>query len=253
MRVQTSRSVVYVPRVTRSGQGLAEVFADIARQLQAEPSPDRTQERVTRAAVATVEGCDHAGISVIRRRGGVETVAPTDEVPPLVDAIQYATDEGPCLDAMSEHETYLIDDLRTEGRWPSFSRRAVEETGVRSMLSFRLFVEGDTIGALNLYARRPAAFDEQARTVGTVLAAHAAVALTAARQQERADQLQDALGSSREIGMAMGVLMGRGGLTEDEAFAQLRRASQYLNVKLREVAAQVVETGRVPDRRSGRN
>ncbi len=232
---------------------LSAAFADIARHLQAQDTPEKVRERVARAAVDTVEGCDHAAISVVRRRGRIETVAATDDVPPRVDAIQYEVGQGPCLDAITEHEVYLIDDLAGDERWPPFSRRAAQETGVRSMLSFRLFVEGDTIGALNLYARRPAAFDEQARTVGTVLAAHAAVALTAARQQERADQLQDALGSSREIGMAMGVLMGRGGLTEDEAFAQLRRASQYLNVKLREVAAQVVETGRVPDRRSGRN
>ena len=58
---------------------------------------------------------------------------------------------------------------------------------------------------------------------------------------QRADGLQDALGSNREIGMAMGVLMGNGVVTEDQAFAQLRRASQYLNIKLRDVAVQVVE------------
>jgi AmiR/NasT family two-component response regulator len=54
--------------------------------------------------------------------------------------------------------------------------------------------------------------------------------------------------SNREIGMAIGVLMGRGAMTEDQAFAQLRRASQYLNLKLRDVAVQVVETGRLPNR-----
>ena len=234
--------------MAQSEDGLAEVFADIARQLQAETNPEKTQERVTRAAVATVDGCDHASISIVRRQGTIETVASTDDVPNRVDAIQYDTGEGPCLNAISAHETYLIADLATDERWPAFSRRAAEETGARSMLSFRLFVQGDTIGALNLYSRQPRAFDEHGRAVGTVLAAHAAIALTAAQEHERADGLQDALGSSREIGMAMGVLMGRGAVTEDQAFAQLRRASQYLNIKLRDVAAQVVETGRLPSR-----
>src|SRR6476661_7117106 len=109
-------------------EGLAEDFAEIARQLQAKTTPEQTQERITRAAVGMVGGCDHASISIVRRRGRVQTVAPTDDV---------GSDE----------------------RWPAFSRRAAEETGVRSMLSFRLFVQGDTIGALNLYSRRPAAFD----------------------------------------------------------------------------------------------
>jgi hypothetical protein len=87
----------------------------------------------------------------------VKTVAPTDVVPTLVDAIQYETGEGPCLTAIYEHATYLIDDLADDRRWPVCSgRRAVEETGVRCMLSFRLFLRSDTIGALNLYSRRAA-------------------------------------------------------------------------------------------------
>jgi GAF domain-containing protein len=239
--------------VAESGEGLAVLFADIARQLQAEHTPEKTQDRITHAALTTVDGCHHASISIVRRHGGVQTVAATDDVPPQVDAIQYDTRQGPCLDAMADHATYLIADLATDERWPAFCRRAVEETGVRSMLSFRLFVQGDTIGALNLYARQPFAFDEHDRAVGTVLAAHAAIALTAARGQEHAEQLEDALRSNREIAMAMGVLMGRGAVTEDEAFTLLRRASQYLNVKLRDVAAQVVETGRLPDRRDSSN
>lgn len=228
--------------------GLAEVFADIARQLQAQSSPEKTQERVTQAAVATIDGCDHAAISIIRRRGRFETVAATDDVPVEVDAIQYDTGEGPCLDAMSEHETYLIDDLAADERWPAFSRRAVEETGVRSMLSFRLFVQGDTIGALNLYSRHRAAFDEHSCAIGTVLAAHAAIALSAAQEYERAGQLEDALQSNREIGMAIGVLMGRGGVSQEQAFTLLRGASQHLHRKLREVAVEVVDTGQLPGR-----
>jgi GAF domain-containing protein len=237
----------------QADEALAEDFAAIARLLQAETTPEQTQERITRAAVDTVAGCDHAAISLIGRRGGVQTVAPTDDVPVRVDAIQYETGQGPCLNAMSEHETSVIDDLGSDERWPAFSRRAAEETGVRSMLSFRLFVQGDTIGTLNLYSRRLGAFDLHDRAVGTVLAAHAAIALTAASERQHVQQLEEALRSNREIAMAMGVLMGRGEVTEDEAFAQLRRASQYLNLKLREVAARVVEAGRLPDRRDHRN
>jgi GAF domain-containing protein len=236
----------------QSGQSgepdLAEVFAGIARELEAETSPERTQDRVTRAAVHTVDGCDHAAISIVRRRGGIETVAATDDVPPRVDAIQYDVGQGPCLQAISEQVTLVIDDLAGDERWPAFSRRAVEETGVHSMLAFRLFLRDDTMGSLNLYSRRPAAFDEHARAMGTVLAAHAAIALSAAQDRERAEQLEDALQSGREIGMAMGVLMARGGVTQDEAFALLRRASQHLHRKLREIAAEVVDTGQLPTR-----
>jgi AmiR/NasT family two-component response regulator len=97
-----------------------------------------------------------------------------------------------------------------------------------------------------MYSRVPAAFDEQACAVGSVLAAHAAVAMSAAHEREHAEQMGDALRSSREIGMAIGVLMGRSGVTQDEAFVSLRRASQHLHRKLREVAAEVVDTGQLP-------
>ncbi len=231
---------------------LAVVFADIARHLQAGATPEQVQERVARAAVDTVEGCDHAAISVVRRHGGIETVAATDDVPPRVDAIQYEVGQGPCLGAISEDEVYLIDDLADDERWPPFSRRAAQETGVRSMLSFRLFVEGDTIGALNLYSRNPGAFDEHARAVGTVLAAHAAIAVQGARQRARTEQLDRALESNREVGMAMGVLMAQGRMTRQEAFTVLRRASQHLNRKLHDVAVELVDTGRLPERPAAR-
>jgi GAF domain-containing protein len=228
--------------------GLAEEFADIARRLKAETSTEKTQCRATEAAVISVAGCDHASISIIPRRSGVQTVAATDDIPPRVDALQYETGQGPCLDAIFEDVTYLIDDLTSDGRWPAFSRRAAQETGVRSILSFRLFVQDDTIGALNLYSRRPAAFDAHAHAVAAVLAAHAAIALAASDEHEHSEHLEEALRSNREIGMAMGVLMGRGNITQDEAFSLLRGASKRLNRKLREIAADVVETGELPQR-----
>jgi hypothetical protein len=101
---------------------------------------------------------------------------------------------------------------------------------------------------LNLYGRHPAVFDEYSQAVGGLLAAHAAIALSAVREQERADHLEDALRSSREIGMAIGVLMGRDTMTRETAFGLLRQTSQHLNRKLREIAAEVVDTGQLPGR-----
>jgi GAF domain-containing protein len=231
------------------GRDLAEVFADIARQLQAGSSPDKVLDRVTLAAVDTVEGCGHAAISIVSRRGRIETVAATDDVPPVVDAIQYEVGQGPCLDAIDEHEIFLIDDLAIDERWPAFGSRAAAETGVHSMLSFRLSVRDDTIGALNLYSRQVGAFTEQARAVGAILATHAALAVEAARDKERVEHLDQALVTSRQIGAAIGVLMARNLMTQDEAFELLRRASQHLNRKLRDVAADVLDTGQLPVRR----
>lgn len=235
----------------RHGQAdeeLAATFARIARALQAELTPDRTLEQVTAAAVRTVEGCDHAAISMARKRGPITTRAATDEVPDAVDAIQYETRQGPCLETIEEHDSYLIDDLTQESRWPMFSRRAAAETGVRSILSLRLFVENGTIGALNLYSRNVGAFDGRDRAVGAVLAAHAAVAISNSWQREQAESMAAALDTNREIGVAIGILMAGGLHTRERAFAALREASQRLHVKLRDVASSVADTGELPDR-----
>jgi hypothetical protein len=65
--------------------------------------------------------------------------------------------------------------------------------------------------------------------------------------EDNAAHLQVALNNSREIGTAIGVLMAHHKVTQDAAFALLRQASQTLHRKLRDVAAEVVTTGTLPD------
>ena len=214
---------------------VGETFAEVARLLLAEQGVEATLNRIGQLAVQTVEGCDHAGISLIEGRK-VTTVGSSDQVPVLVDAIQYEVDDGPCLDAIRCHEVFLVGHLGQDERWPAFSQRAAQETGVQSMLALRLFVEKDTMGALNLYSKSADAFDQDSQATATIFAAHAAVALRAALREE---QFREALASRDVIGQAKGLLMAREGITADEAFETLRRGSQRLNIKLREVAERV--------------
>ena len=216
---------------------LSETFADIAKSLLSQHSVEGTLQRIAELAVETIDGCDYAGMTIVQGKK-VSTPASTTNVPTDVDAIQIETGEGPCLDAIRDHQMFQTDDLLEEERWPKFARRAVEETGVRSMLSFRLFVAEDTLGALNLYSKRTAAFDDDDRVVGSVFAAHASVALSTAQHEQ---QMADALQSRDTIGQAKGILMARQGVTADQAFDMLRRGSQRLNIKLRELAQKVTE------------
>ena len=57
------------------------------------------------------------------------------------------------------------------------------------------------------------------------------------------EHLQKAVTSGRRIGMAMGILMERHGLSEEEAFDRLRTVSQHRNEKLRDVAERLLRTG----------
>ncbi|MET9509440.1 GAF and ANTAR domain-containing protein [Streptomyces flavidovirens] len=115
--------------------------------------------------------------------------------------------------------------------------------GIGSMIGFLLYTADDNLGALNLYSPHPGAFTDRSEQIGWLLASHAAVAFSSARTHA---QLNTALETRHEIGEAIGILMGRHKLTEDQAFAVLRKASQEHNIKLRDIARTVTETGDTP-------
>jgi ANTAR domain/GAF domain len=189
---------------------------------------------------------DHASTSR-RARHRFVTIGATSDVPPRVDQIQYELGHGPCVDAILTDTLFNAGDLRIDPRWPEFGRRAAEETGILSMLSFRLFFEdtgsAELMAALNLYAAKPEAFDEVDETITGLVATHGALAISAAQQRRRADGMTAALQSNRDIGAALGVLMARLLVTREQAFDLMRIASQRTNRKLRDIAEEVLETG----------
>lgn len=224
---------------------LAETFGEVARLLLAERQVEETLQKITDLAVTVVDPCEHAGIDIVEKRQ-VRAAAPSSDVAVRIDAIQVETGEGPCLDAIREQAVFHTDDLSDESRWPNFASRAYEETGIRSIIGFRLFADEETMGALDLYSTQPGAFDETAAAVGSVLASHAAVAWWSAREREN---LERALETRDVIGQAKGILMAQRDVSDDDAFELLRVASQRLNVKLREIAERVV-AGEPPDQRA---
>ncbi|HEY2298753.1 MAG TPA: ANTAR domain-containing protein [Jatrophihabitans sp.] len=64
-----------------------------------------------------------------------------------------------------------------------------------------------------------------------------------AAAQEMIANLKIALATSRRIGQALGILMCAHKITEAEAFAMLRSASQHQHVKIKDLAEDVVLTG----------
>jgi len=134
-----------------------------------------------------------------------------------------------------------VPDMGAETRWPRFARRAAE-AGAASMLSFRLWVEGDSLGALNLYGRKPHVFDEESEQVGLMFVAHAAVAMAGAQKH---DQFTAGLATRDLIGQAKGILMERYQIDAQKAFALLVRVSQCSDRKLRDVAIELATSGRL--------
>ncbi|KDN23922.1 GAF and ANTAR domain-containing protein [Amycolatopsis rifamycinica] len=220
-----------------SDTSLGATLSAIARTLQAEPDVESTLAAIVKAAVDHVDGAEFAGISLVEHKRSIRTVAPTNPVVSAIDEVQYRVKQGPCLDAIAEREVFSTGDLATEGRWAEFATAAAE-FGVRSMLSYRLFVSDTTLGALNLYSRARDAFDRRTREDGKLFAAHAAIALVGAQTEA---QLSAAVESRDVIGMAKGILMERHDVDAVAAFRMLVEGSQDANMKLHQVAAWLVE------------
>jgi GAF domain-containing protein len=170
------------------------------------------------------------------------------------DELQYERGYGPCVDAGRAGQMFLVDDMRTEQRWPDYAQNVLA-CGVLSSLSVPLPFQGATIGALNTYASQAKVFDDTDIELAQEVAAWVAVAVgnaeTAARTSDDLIQLRIVMLSRALIEQAKGILMERHKIKEDEAFTILAHASQRTNTKLRDVAAELVRTGTLPGEVNG--
>jgi len=241
--------------VTAEHPGIAEdptseltaSFSETARALFAAGTAVDTLQAVVDLAAQTIDGCDFASIFVVKG-DEVTTPAGTDPIVAEVDVAQHQAGEGPGLDAITQGGTIYAEDLADDRRWMAFGPNAAA-AGVRSALAIRLLSDNGSRGAaLCLYARYPRAFGVLDRAKGVILAAMAGLALTAAEahDDEVRDALHDAMTTREMIGQAQGILMEREQITADQAFDILRRASQHLNTRLRDVAQALVDTGESP-------
>jgi GAF domain-containing protein len=225
-------------------------LAHLARTFESQDDVAAATHEVCKAAVEIVDGAAvSAGITLVRRRRRVETVAATSDLARNGDDLQYELGEGPCLDAAWEEPQVYAGDLRHDARWPTWGPRVVKDLGVNSMLCTQLFTNENTLGALNVYAADEDAFDSDDRDNLRLLGAHAAVAVAAAQQ---IDSLKIAVDRRTTTGTAIGIVMERYGVTNDQALALLRRLSQDENRKLADIAHELVDAGNLrPSQRNG--
>jgi len=215
--------------------------------------PLKVMHELLDATVDLVPGAHWASVTMVRTKA-LQTLCSSHPDARRADAIQYDLGTGPCVDAAVDDSVYVTGAVHQDDRWPEYGRRVHEEVGVCSVMAHRLVLldDSDVVAALNVYSRHPDAFDDDALRQGTLLATQCSLLVSTHLASDRSDNLVKALGSNREIGMAMGVLMAKRHVTRDEAFAMLRHTSQDTNRKVAEVAADVVDTGELPGRQARR-
>jgi transcriptional regulator with GAF, ATPase, and Fis domain len=218
----------------------ATVFAALAEIIYQGSDVQEMYAAICVAATLTVRGCDHASLLMLDNDRYV-TVGASDALAKKIDQMEMEAGDGPCLDAIEEETPQIDTDLTTPSHWPKLAERLLAETPVRGAMGFRLLVNKRKGAALNLFSDTPNMFDEESAGRAAVLASFASVAINAVAKGEDATSLRKGLLSNREIGKAVGMLMLLHNLTEDEAFDLLRRHSQAMNIKLADVAREVIE------------
>jgi GAF domain-containing protein len=226
-------------------ENLVDLHRELARVVLVGRELPAVLTEVVGIARRAIPGSDATSITLIRDERAF-TAAYDGQMAMDADELQYQRGHGPCMDAGRAGELFVIDDMRTEERWPDYARHAAER-GVGSSLSVPLPFQGASIGALNNYAVRPHAFADTAIRSGEEVAAFVAIAVGNAEATARATtdvaNMRQAMVSRAVIEQAKGILMERYKVTAEQAFTLLTHASQRTNVKLREVAEELATTG----------
>lgn len=222
---------------------LSGVIGRIRGLLLTEEKVGSAVQLLSRAIKDSVPGTVGAGVSVIDSHGRRTSHGATDRVVEQADALQYELGEGPCLTAWGAEESILVDDVRTDGRWPRWST-AVRHLPIRSVVSAALVADGESLGAIKVYAALPSAYDESTVRLLELFAAPAATLLAHVQSSEVpqhiSENLQSALESRDLINRACGILMERQGTGPGHAMADLMRQARRNHTSLSEAAARLI-------------
>lgn len=222
----------------------ATLLAALAEELRRTPGEQLTGRALLGHVLELLPSAESASITARARGNSYVTLAATDDRAVAADQMQYELHDGPCVLVADGADWYRSGDIAADERWPVWGAKAAAETGLRSMLSVRLIGDGGHYGAINVYADAVGLFQDPIEVdLALLVATHAGLALSAARE---ATGLRAAVESRHVIGMAQGIVMERYGLDAEQAFALLRRYSNTLNVRLHDIADEVVTSRALP-------
>lgn len=203
-----------------------------------------TLEEISARALEAVPAAEFIAV-IVALNGKPKTPVYTDQRAFDLDQVQYDADRGPCLDSFRDGAVYVIDNTRLETRWSEFCAAAIERD-VFSTLSLPLVAGEEHLGAMNLYSPNAGSFTDDDCRIGEQFAAQASILLANAQAFHDAQTLSDNLSMAMQnravIEQAKGIIIGATGYGPDKAFEQLTKQSQYENRKLREIAAEMVES-----------
>jgi GAF domain-containing protein len=157
-------------------------------------------------------------------------------------SLQHALGEGPASQAPTASDLQVADDTG-DPKYPPFFK-VPASVGFASILSVPLTIGAEGIAALTFYAQPEAFFTPDRQRVASVFAVQTGnfieTKLRMAQYQDQTVNMRSAMESRTSIDLAIGIIIAQSRCTQEEGFAILRRASNARNVKLRELAENIV-------------
>jgi len=188
-------------------------------------------------------GASATGILLADRDGRLEVVAASNESSDLLEVLQLAAGEGPCIECYRRGEAASVPDISALDRWGPF-REAAEEQGYRSVYAFPMRLRQTTIGSLNLFQEHTGQLHGSDAETAQALADMATIGILQARTLEEASQLsaqlQHALNSRVVIEQAKGFVAYRRGISLPEAFDLIRKRARETRQPLSELAQRII-------------
>jgi GAF domain-containing protein len=189
---------------------------------------------------------DAAGILLADAHQQLRVMASSNEDAELMELMQLQNDQGPCLDcyrAVGPRNVYPHGGGAPPR--PRFVDAVAQRGAFRAVHALPLRLRGQAIGALNLFSTRPGALRPAELALGQALADVATISILQERAIRHAEtlseQLQTALNSRLIIEQAKGVIRQHSNLTMDSAFDRLRTYARSHNLRLSQVARDIVE------------
>jgi len=222
---------------------LSGAIGRILGLLLTEEKVDQAVQNLSQAIKESVPGTLGAGVSILDSQARPTSTGFTDSIVEQADHLQYQLSQGPCLTTWASEETVLIDDVRTDNRWPDWSA-AVSEMPIRSVVSAPLMANGRSIGAIKVYSPEPSVFEAATASLLELFASPAATLLSHIQSAETpkriSEGLQSALHSRDVVNRACGILMERHKITHERALQQLILQSRNTSRSLQEVSVELV-------------
>ena len=187
-----------------------------------------------------------AGVMLMSGDVPAGSLCTTDVVSALIEELQFALGEGPCIDAFAEDRPVLEPDLARPGalRWPAFSPPIVEAGG-RAVFGFPLHKGAVHIGALNLYRDVAGAMSDDQHADALVMADIATDAVllfqAGAPPGELASELAEGADLQYVAHQASGMVAAQLDVSVGQALVRLRAHAFGTGRSLRSVAEEVVD------------